>query len=235
MMLSTKTAPAAAARGLRSSGLPARAAAAPQRNVIVRFREDKRPASASDTEQLKEQLSGDHNGPKDPKITAEQMETLRYKEPGMKQYWPSSTISPESAEERADMGTAADFWQMQVFDGPAPETINGRMSMLGVLIGLIGEWTTGLGLMEQTADHPLIVFGSFLLISFASYAPIARGYTRKEPYANHLLGFNWTPRAENWNGRIAMLGFAGMVLTEWITGVNTLQAWGLQGINFPGL
>jgi hypothetical protein len=32
-----------------------------------------------------------------------------------------------------------------------------------------------------------------------------------------------------------MLGFAGMVLTEWITGVNTLQAWGLQSINFPAL
>jgi hypothetical protein len=32
-----------------------------------------------------------------------------------------------------------------------------------------------------------------------------------------------------------MLGFAGMVATEWITGVNTLQAWGLQGINLPGL
>jgi hypothetical protein len=56
---------------------------------------------------------------------------LRYKDPGMKQYWPSSTISPESAEARADMGKAADFWQMQVFDGPAPETINGRMAMLG--------------------------------------------------------------------------------------------------------
>jgi hypothetical protein len=39
---------------------------------------------------------------------------LRYKEPGQKQYWPSSTISPESAEARADMGKAADFWQMQV-------------------------------------------------------------------------------------------------------------------------
>jgi hypothetical protein len=44
----------------------------------------------------------------------------------------------------------------------------------GVLIGLVGEWTTGLGLLQQTGDHPLVVFGSFLLISFASYAPIAR-------------------------------------------------------------
>jgi hypothetical protein len=29
-----------------------------------------------------------------------------------------------------------------------------------------------------------------------------------------------------------MLGFAGMVLGEWITGVNTLQAWGLQSFPF---
>jgi hypothetical protein len=42
----------------------------------------------------------------------------------------------------------------------------------------------------------------------------ARGFTRKEPYANHNLGFNWTPKAESWNGRIAMLGFTGMLLTE---------------------
>jgi hypothetical protein len=45
---------------------------------------------------------------------------------------------------------------------------------LGVLIGLVGEWTTGLGLLQQTSDHPIIVFGVFLLISFASYVPIAR-------------------------------------------------------------
>jgi hypothetical protein len=44
----------------------------------------------------------------------------------------------------------------------------------GVLIGLIGEWTTGLGLMQQTADHPITVFAIFLLITFASYIPIAR-------------------------------------------------------------
>eukprot|EP00882_Tetradesmus_deserticola_P029322 GHRQ01032835.1.p2 GENE.GHRQ01032835.1~~GHRQ01032835.1.p2 ORF type:complete len:101 (-),score=46.14 GHRQ01032835.1:507-809(-) len=62
-----------------------------------------------------------------------------------------------------------------------------------------------------------------------------RGYTRKEPFANHNFGFNWTPKAENWNGRIAMMGFTGMLFTEWISGVNTLQAWGLQSIPFPHL
>jgi hypothetical protein len=31
--------------------------------------------------------------------------------------------------------------------------------------------------------------------------------------------------------RLAMLGFAGMVATEMITGVNVLKAWGLQPIS----
>lgn len=35
-------------------------------------------------------------------------------------------------------------------------------------------------------------------------------------------------------GRAAMLGFAGMALTELITGVNTLQAWHLQSVPFSG-
>jgi hypothetical protein len=29
-----------------------------------------------------------------------------------------------------------------------------------------------------------------------------------------------------------MLGFTGMILTEAITGVNTLQAWGLQPLHW---
>lgn len=43
-----------------------------------------------------------------------------------------------------------------------------------VLIGLVGEWTTGLGLMEQTKDHPITVFAVFIILAFASYVPIVR-------------------------------------------------------------
>lgn len=32
--------------------------------------------------------------------------------------------------------------------------------------------------------------------------------------------------------RLAMMGFFGMVVTELLTGVNTLQAWGLQSFPF---
>lgn len=46
-------------------------------------------------------------------------------------YFAPGAISPENAEQRADLGKKADFWDVQVFDGPAPETINGRAAMLG--------------------------------------------------------------------------------------------------------
>lgn len=65
-------------------------------------------------------------------------------------------------------------------------------------------------------------------LHFFMYQQPRRGWTRKEEFANHFGGLNWTPKAENWNGRVAMMGFFGMVVTEWISGVNTLQAWGIQ-------
>lgn len=63
-------------------------------------------------------------------LTPPPLPQLRYKEPGQKIYWPTFTVSPKSAEMRADMGNAADFWQMQTFDGPSPETINSRLAMV---------------------------------------------------------------------------------------------------------
>lgn len=44
--------------------------------------------------------------------------------------------------------------------------------MLGVVTGLVLEALTGQGLLQQTADHPVIVLGSFVLFSIATYAPI---------------------------------------------------------------
>jgi hypothetical protein len=38
--------------------------------------------------------------------------------------------------------------------------------------GLAGEWLTGKGLLEQTADHPIVVFASFVVISIATYVPL---------------------------------------------------------------
>lgn len=137
----------------------------------------------------------------------------------------SVNVSPTIAERRADLGKDASLGQVQAFDGPAPETINGRLCMLAVPLCLWWEARYGQDIAQQAGDHPWFILATFLVISLASYVPIVRGYTRKEPYANNFLGLNWTPQAENWNGRLAMLGFAGILLTEFYTHMPTWQFW----------
>ena len=56
----------------------------------------------------------------------------------------------------------------------APETINGRLAMIGVTSALAAEFVTGIGIKEQVATAPLSIAATFLLISFASYIPIVR-------------------------------------------------------------
>jgi len=138
----------------------------------------------------------------------------------------AGNVTPEGAEKRADIGKERkpEFSEAQAFDGPAPETINGRLAMLGVLTCLAAEFNTGVGVKEQVAKSPLPILAVFVIISLASYIPIFRGYTRKEPFANSF----WSPKAENWNGRLAMMGFAGILVTEALAGKTTLQFWGLQ-------
>ena len=64
--------------------------------------------------------------------------------------------------------------EAQAFDGPAPETINGRLAMLGVVTCLAAEFTTNVGIQEQVAKAPFSILGTFVLISLASYIPIFR-------------------------------------------------------------
>jgi hypothetical protein len=44
--------------------------------------------------------------------------------------------------------------------------------MLAVATALAGEYFTGQAISEQTADHPGVVFASFVIISIATYVPI---------------------------------------------------------------
>lgn len=59
--------------------------------------------------------------------------------------------------------------------------------MLAVTSALAAEFASGLGIKEQVAVQPLGILASFVIISLASYIPIARGFTRKEPFSNTIF------------------------------------------------
>jgi hypothetical protein len=40
--------------------------------------------------------------------------------------------------------------------------------------------------------------------------------------------FGFTPGAENWNGRLAMIGFATALIIELVSGQGVLHFWGLM-------
>lgn len=138
----------------------------------------------------------------------------------------AGNISNENAERRADIGKERipTFPEVQAFDGPAPETINGRLCMLACASTIGAEFGSGLGLKEQVAYAPIPILAGSVIIALASYIPIFRGYTRKEAFSTGIF----TPKAENWNGRLAMMGFTGILLTEALGGTSTLKFWHIQ-------
>ena len=67
------------------------------------------------------------------------------------------------------------------------ETINNRLAMLGVVSGLAAEFGSGMGIKQQIAAEPLGVIATFVIFAYATYIPIMRGYTRKEPFENAVF------------------------------------------------
>jgi Chlorophyll A-B binding protein len=48
-------------------------------------------------------------------------------------------------------------------------------------------------------------------------------------------GWVWgfTPQAENWNGRLAMIGFVSAIITELVSGQGVLHFWNLVSASQP--
>jgi hypothetical protein len=101
------------------------------------------------------------------------------------------------------------------FDGPLPETVNGRLAMLGMAAAFITEATTGMSVYEQlTQGNGAFWFlASAQLFVWASLVPIFKG----ESSDARKFG-PFTARAERWNGRLAMLGAVILLVVEGVKG-----------------
>lgn len=98
------------------------------------------------------------------------------------------------------------------FNGPAPELIQGRLAMVGFVIGASKESETGLTILQQATNLGAPQIIGLLLIVVASLQPITKA-AKSEAFGI------FTPRAEITNGRAAMLGFAALLALEWNAGV----------------
>ncbi|KAG6557072.1 hypothetical protein Mapa_000998 [Marchantia paleacea] len=127
----------------------------------------------------------------------------------------SGSFYPRPELERRPETGSQYFTSVFAFDGAAPETINGRLAMIGFVWALCAEKLTGLTVMEQIfnpATSGLVYFvGAVQIFTYASMIPIMNGESTDAR--------SWGPfnaRSERWNGRLAMIGFASLLIDEMI-------------------
>jgi hypothetical protein len=97
------------------------------------------------------------------------------------------------------------------FSGPAPETINGRLAMLGFFAAAGAELSTGTTVLDQLAAAPVPILATFAIFAAASFIPMLQGAK------GETIGpFN--PAAEMLNGRAAMIGLVALLAYEAVNG-----------------
>ena len=105
------------------------------------------------------------------------------------------------------------FGSLMTFAGPAPELINGRLAMFGVVAALAAELASGESVFRQIAEEPTGIAAVFAIFIAASFAPLL---SNTLPESESLGPF--TAAAEKLNGRAAMIGFAALVAIEAVKG-----------------
>ena len=106
--------------------------------------------------------------------------------------------------------------EIMAFSGPAPEALNGRLCMLGLLAGVAAELGTGKSIPEQFSQEPTLVVATALILAAATFAPLISNVDVVAP-AGFVRNF-FTEKAETANGRAAMVGFGSLLLIEAVKG-----------------
>lgn len=119
-------------------------------------------------------------------------------------------IQIDGAAEKKALGTEVAFPDIMRFNGAGPEVINSRLAMIGCTTAIAAELATGTTVAQQVSNAPLLIAGVGVLFIVASLIPMVKGVPRK---GNGIFSSD----AEIINGRVAMLGFAGILLTEVLT------------------
>jgi hypothetical protein len=111
-------------------------------------------------------------------------------------------------------GSKPSIFEAMAFAGPIPERANSRLAMIGILAALGAEKATGLGLADQIKTAPVAIGATFALLIAASLIPVLK----KGSSVNNQASGPFTPKAELYNGRLAMLAFLAVVGIEAIKG-----------------
>ena len=86
------------------------------------------------------------------------------------------------------------------FSGPAPERINGRLSMLAVVAALGAELTSHETVVKQLSEQPTLIVLAAVLVAAGSLVPLLEGKAVEQS-----KGF-WNAAAEQTDGRAASAG-----------------------------
>lgn len=97
------------------------------------------------------------------------------------------------------------------FAGAIPEVANCRLAMLGVVLALSAEATTGKNVFQQISAAPIPIALTFFTFILATAVPVFRGLPRR---GNAIFSSD----AEIINGRFAMIGFLGLVISTFYKG-----------------